>query len=194
MNSAIICGFLDSEPELEYENKRGKKFLRMYLSVPRESGTVDMIPVVCREGKLIDADVLKIIGEVKTRNKDGHLDVYVYAREIAVGNDKEIGTNNININGFFCKDPFFRTTPLGRKICDMLVASNRDHHKSDYIPCICWGSKAEFAGELNVGANVSLSGRFQSREYVKRTDEGEETRIAYEVSCGGVELLNESEG
>ena len=194
MNSAIICGFLDCEPELEYENKRGKKFLRMYLSVPRESGTVDMIPVVFREDKLVDADVLKIIGEVKTRNKDGHLDVYVYAREIAVGNDKEIGTNNININGFFCKDPFFRTTPLGRKICDMLVASNRDHHKSDYIPCICWGSKAEFAGELNVGANVSLNGRFQSREYVKRTDEGEETRIAYEVSCGGVELLNESEG
>ena len=190
MNSAIICGFLDRDPELEYENTRGKKFFRMYLNVPRESGTVDIIPVVFREDKLVDADVLKMIGEVKTRNKDGHLDVYVYAREIAVGNDKEIGTNNININGFFCKDPFFRTTPLGRKICDMLVASNRDHHKSDYIPCICWGSKAEFAGELNTGANVSLNGRFQSREYVKRTDEGEETRIAYEVSCGGVELLN----
>ena len=194
MNSAIICGFLDREPELEYENKRGKRFLRMRLGVPRESGKADMIPVVFREDKLIDADVLKIIGEVQTKNKDGHLDVYVYAREIAVGNDKEIGTNNININGFFCKGPVFRTTPLGRKICDMLVASNRDHYKSDYIPCICWGSKAEFAGELNVGANVSLSGRFQSREYVKRTNEGEETRTAYEVSCGGVELLNESEG
>ena len=193
MNSAIICGFLDRDPELEYENKRGKKFLRMYLSVPRESGTVDMIPVVCREDKLIDADVLKVTGEVQTKNKDGHLDVYVYAREIAEGHDSEIGTNNININGFFCKDPVFRTTPLGRKICDMLVASNRDHNKSDYIPCICWGSKAKFAGELNVGANVSLNGRFQSREYVKRTNEGEETRTAYEVSCGGVELLNESE-
>ena len=194
MNSAIVCGFLIHEPELEYENKRGKRFLRMCLGVPRESGKADMIPVVCREDKLVDADVLKIIGEVQTKNKDGHLDVYVYAREIAVGHDNEIGINNININGFFCKDPVFRTTPLGRKICDMLVASNRDHHKSDYIPCICWGSKAEFAGELNVGANVSLNGRFQSREYVKRTDDGEETRIAYEVSCGGVELLNESEG
>ena len=190
MNSAIICGFLDREPELEYENKRGKKFLRMYLSVPRESGTVDMIPVVCREDKLIDADVLKISGEVQTKNKDGHVDVYVCAREIGVGNDNEIGTNNININGFFCKDPVFRTTTLGKRICDMMVASNRDHHKSDYIPCICWGSKAKFAGELNAGANVSLNGRFQSREYVKRTDDGEETRIAYEVSCGSVELLN----
>ena len=194
MNSAIVCGFLTPEPELEYATKRGKRFLRMYLGVPRKSGTVDMIPVVFREDKLVDADVLKIIGEVHTKNKDGHLDVYIYAREIAAGSDKEIGTNNININGFFCKDPVFRTTPLGRKICDMLIASNRDHYKSDYIPCICWGSKAEFAGELNVGANVSLSGRFQSREYVKRTNEGEETRIAYEVSCGGVELLNESEG
>lgn len=194
MNSAIVCGFLIHEPELEYENKRGKKFLRMCLGVPRESGKADMIPVVFREDKLIDADVLKISGEVQTKNKDGHLDVYVYAREIAAGSDNEIGTNSININGFFCKDPVFRTTPLGRKICDMLIASNRDHYKSDYIPCICWGSKAEFAGELNVGANVSLNGRFQSREYVKRTDEGEETRIAYEVSCGGVELLNESEG
>ena len=194
MNSAIICGFLDRDPELEYENKRGKRFLRMCLGVPRESGKADMIPVVCREDKLVDADVLKVIGEAQTKNKDGHLDVYVYAREIAVWHDNEIGINNININGFFCKNPVFRTTPLGRKICDMLVASNRDHHKSDYIPCICWGSKAEFAGELNVGANVSLNGRFQSREYVKRTDEGEETRIAYEVSCGGVELLNESEG
>ena len=193
MNSAIVCGFLIHEPELEYENKRGKRFLRMCLGVPRESGKADMIPVVFREDKLIDADVLKATGEVQTKNKDGHLDVYVYAREIADGHDSEIGTNNININGFFCKDPVFRTTPLGRKICDMLVASNRDHNKSDYIPCICWGSKAEFAGELNVGANVSLSGRFQSREYVKRTNEGEETRTAYEVSCGGVELLNESE-
>ena len=193
MNSAIVCGFLIHEPELEYENKRGKRFLRMCLGVPRESGKADMIPVVFREDKLIDADVLKVTGEVHTKNKDGHLDVYVYAREIAVGNDKEIGTNNININGFFCKNPVFRTTPLGRKICDILVASNRDHYKSDYIPCICWGSKAEFAGELIVGANVSLSGRFQSREYVKHTDDGEETRIAYEVSCGGVELLNESE-
>ena len=190
MNSAIICGFLDRDPELEYENKRGKKFLRMYLSVPRESGTVDMIPVVCREDKLIDADVLKISGEVQTKNKDGHLDVYVYAREIGAANDNEIGTNIININGFFCKEPVFRTTPLGKRICDMMVASNRDHHKSDYIPCICWGSKAKFAGELNTGANVSLNGRLQSREYVKHTDEGEETRIAYEVSCGGVELLN----
>ena len=193
MNSAIVCGFLIHEPELEYENKRGKRFLRMCLGVPRESGKADMIPVVFREDKLIDADVLKVTGEVHTKNKDGHLDVYVYEREIAVGNDKEIGTNNININGFFCKNPVFRTTPLGRKICDILVASNRDHYKSDYIPCICWGSKAEFAGELIVGANVSLSGRFQSREYVKHTDDGEETRIAYEVSCGGVELLNESE-
>lgn len=189
MNSAIVCGFLDCEPGLEYENKRGKKFLRMYLIVPRKSGTADMIPVVCREDKLIDADVLKITGEVRTKNKDGHLDVYVYAREIGAGNDNEIGTNNININGFFCKGPVFRTTPLGKRICDMLVASNRDNHKSDYIPCICWGSKAKFAGELNVGANVLLSGRFQSREYVKHTDEGEETRIAYEISCGGVELL-----
>ena len=194
MNSAIVCGFLIHEPELEYENKRGKKFLRMYLSVPRESGTVDMIPVVSREDKLVDADVLKISGEVHTKNKDGHVDVYVYAREIGAGNDDEIGTNNININGFFCKGPVFRTPPLGKRICDTMVASDRDYHKSDYIPCICWGSKAEFAGELNVGANVSLSGRFQSREYVKRTDEGEETRTAYEVSCGGVELLNESEG
>ena len=104
MNSAIVCGFLDRDPEFEYENKHGKKFLRMYLSVPRESGTVDMVPVVCREDKLIDADVLKIIGEVQTKNKDGHLDVYVYAREIAAGSDNEIGTNSININGFFCKD------------------------------------------------------------------------------------------
>lgn len=192
MNSAIVCGFLDCEPELEYENKRGKKFLRMYLSVPRKSGTADMIPVVYREDKLIDADVLKIIGEVRTRNKDGHLDVYVYAREIGAGNDNEIGINNININGFFCKGPVFRTTPLGKKICGMIVASDRDHHKSDYIPCICWGSNAKFAGELNTGANVSLNGRFQSREYVKHTDEGEETRIAYEVSCVGVELFNKS--
>ena len=194
MNSAIVCGFLIHEPELEYENKRGKRLLRMYLGVPRESGTVDMIPVVCREDKLVDADVLKVIGEVQTRNDDGHLDVYVYAREIAEGHDNEIGINNININGFFCKNPVFRATPLGRKICDMLVASNRDHYKSDCIPCICWGSKAEFAGELNVGANVSLNGRFQSREYVKRTDEGEEIRTAYEISCGCVELLSEREG
>ena len=193
MNSAIVCGFLIHEPELEYENKRGKRFLRMCLGVPRESGKADMIPVVFREDKLVDADVLKIIGEVQTKNKDGHLDVYVYAREIGAGNDNEIGTNNININGFFCKDPVFRTTTLGKRICDMMVASDRCHNKSDYIPCICWGSNAEFAGELNVGANVSLNGRFQSREYVKRTNEGEETRIAYEVSCGGVELLNESE-
>lgn len=99
--------------------------------------------------------------------------------------------NEIILNGFICKPPVYRTTPFGREIADILLAVNRSHNKSDYIPCIAWGRNAKYAGTLSVGDNITVSGRIQSREYQKRlSDEETVTKTAYEVSVSKIEKIN----
>ena len=112
----------------------------------------------------------------------------VFVREIErVVNDYD-EENEIEIDGFVCKDPVYRKTPLGREIADVLIAVNRSYGKSDYIPCICWGRNAVYASGLPVGAHLKLMGRIQSRNYTKRYPDGtEETRTAYEVSVSKIE-------
>ena len=99
-------------------------------------------------------------------------------------------SNQILLDGYICKDPIYRKTPLGREIADLLVAVNRSYGKSDYIPCICWGRNARFAARFEVGVHVQIWGRIQSREYVKRLNEDEvEKRTAYEVSVSKIEYM-----
>ena len=107
-----------------------------------------------------------------------------------LGEDEECSNDNkISLDGYICKTPFYRTTPLGREICDLLVAVNRPYGKSDYIPCICWGRNARYVGNLNVGERCVIEGRIQSRQYVKKLyDGGSEDRIAYEVSVSKLEV------
>ena len=119
----------------------------------------------------------------------------VFVREIEFVEDSEeveedIKSNQIYLDGYICKEPIYRKTPLGREIADLLVAVNRSYGKSDYIPCICWGRNARFASGFEVGGHVQVWGRIQSREYVKKINEDEiEKRIAYEVSVSKIDFL-----
>ena len=106
--------------------------------------------------------------------------------------DDSIPVNQISLDGYICKPPVYRKTPLGREIADLLLAVNRPYGKSDYIPCICWGRNARFASGFEVGEHVQVLGRIQSRDYVKKLSETEtETRTAYEVSVSKLECIEE---
>lgn len=179
----------------------GEGFYMMDVSVQRLSDSTDTIPVMISE-RLIDVtrdymgEYIQIYGQFRSYNrheeKKNRLVLSVFAREISFTeeeNDK-IKSNQIFLDGYICKNPVYRRTPLGREIADMLLAVNRPYGKSDYIPCICWGRNARFASGFEVGGHVQIWGRIQSREYVKKhEDESTEKRVAYEVSVSKLEYL-----
>ena len=171
------------------------------LLVKRLSDSFDRIPVMISE-RLIDVtkdyrgEFIQISGQFRSYNrheeKKNRLVLSVFAREavFAEATDDKIKSNQIFLDGFICKPPVYRKTPLGREIADMLVAVNRPYGKSDYIPCISWGRNARFAANFEVGSRVQIWGRIQSREYVKRLeDDRTEKRIAYEVSVSKLEEI-----
>lgn len=177
----------------------GEGFYLMHVSVDRLSQSKDYIPVMVSE-RLIDVTAdyrgLKIAvnGQFRSYNrheeKKNRLILSVFAREIYFIDelDESSKTNQIFLDGFICKTPVYRKTPLGREIADLLLAVNRPYGKSDYIPCICWGRNARYASAFEVGSRCLIWGRIQSREYVKKLSEDEmERRIAYEVSVSKLE-------
>ena len=120
------------------------------------------------------------------------LSVFVREVNLLESEDEIQRPNSIFLDGYICKEPVYRKTPLGREIADLLLAVNRPYGKSDYIPCICWGRNARFAESFAIGGHIQLWGRIQSREYQKKIDENEyEKRIAYEVSVSKMEYLGE---
>jgi primosomal replication protein N len=179
----------------------GEGFYMVDVSVQRLSNSSDIIPVMISD-RLIDVtqdyegEYIQIFGQFRSYNrhdeKKNKLVLSVFARELSFveeDNDK-VKSNQIFLDGYICKTPVYRRTPLGREIADMLLAVNRPYGKSDYIPCICWGRNARFASGFEVGGHVQVWGRIQSREYVKKLeDESTERRIAYEVSVGKLEYL-----
>ena len=137
-----------------------------------------------------------ICGQFRSYNRHeeqkNRLVLSVFAREVTFIEEEPDGarTNNILLDGYICKLPVYRKTPLGREIADLLMAVNRPYGKSDYIPCICWGRNARYASAFEVGGHVLIWGRIQSREYMKRIGENEtEKRIAYEVSVSKLEYI-----
>ena len=173
------------------------------VSVRRLSNSVDTIPVMISE-RLIDVECdyrgefLMVSGQFRSYNRHdeqkNRLVLSVFAREVSFIEEELDGakTNNILLDGYICKLPIYRKTPLGREIADLLLAVNRPYGKSDYIPCICWGRNARFASAFEVGEHVQVLGRIQSREYVKKLSETEtEKRTAYEVSVSKLECLDE---
>ena len=142
-------------------------------------------------------EYIRIGGQFRSYNrheeKKNRLVLSVFAREVEFL-DEEVEnakTNQIFLDGYICKPPVYRKTPLGREIADLLLAVNRPYGKSDYIPCICWGRNARYATTFEIGSHVSVIGRIQSREYVKKLSEDEaERRIAYEVSVCKIEELD----
>ena len=185
----------------------GEGFYMMELKVERLSSSHDIIPVMISE-RLIDVtgdyrgQFLEVQGQFRSYNRHDErknkLVLSVFAREVKfVELDEENmpesnKTNSIYLDGYICKEPIYRKTPLGREIADLLLAVNRPYGKSDYIPCISWGRNARYAGNFKVGERVQVWGRIQSREYMKRIDEvNVEKRIAYEVSVSKLETVTE---
>ena len=188
-----LAGVVENAPEFSYK-VYGEKFYSFNIITSRESGTLDIIPCIISEvdAKEIDAgDEIKVVGEIRTRNlhrEDGkhYLEVRAFIHEVLPYEHND--ENHVEIQGHTCKAVTYRETPLGRKIADIIIASNRElYNKSDYIPCIAWGRNAIRTACMEVGTKVSVVGRFQSREYTKRFPDGtEETRTAYEVSIGKI--------
>lgn len=199
-NQVQIMGEIISDFSFSHE-VYGEGFYMMDISVKRLSDSYDIIPVMISE-RLIDVtqdykgEMIQIFGQFRSYNrheeKKNRLVLSIFAREISFveeENDK-IKSNQIFLDGYICKNPVYRRTPLGREIADMLLAVNRPYGKSDYIPCICWGRNARFASGFEVGGHVQIWGRIQSREYVKRLeDESTQKRVAYEVSVSKLEYL-----
>lgn len=196
-NRAYVAGEVISAPVFSHE-VLGERFYDVVLSVKRLSDRADEIPVTVSDRLMRDVsfDVgsrLGVSGQLRSYNKqaDGRskLVLRVFAREL---DDGESDTpNRIELEGYVCKPPVYRTTPFRREICDMLLAVNRAYNKSDYIPAIAWGRNAKYAGEFAVGDKVAVSGRIQSRTYQKVLPDGStEERVAYEVSVSQLERVD----
>lgn len=199
-NKVKLTGTVVSEPEFSYE-VYGEQFFNLFLEVKRISGVADIVPLTISE-RLFNLEdkctgtVVRVSGQFRSFNKHeenkNRLVLSVFVREIErVVNDYD-EENEIEIDGFVCKDPVYRKTPLGREIADILFAVNRSYGKSDYIPCIVWGRNAVYTSRLPVGTHLKLTGRIQSRGYVKMYEDGtEEQRTAYEVSVSKINVLEE---
>ena len=185
-NEVLLEGIPLTAPEWSHEN-HGVQFHRFSLQVPRLSGTADTLPVVIREQLLPlihPSEPLRFTGQLRSfNNRSGvgnKLVLTLFAQEIQPG--LGVSCNQITLSGSLCKPPVFRRTPLGRSICDLMVAVPRRYGRADYLPVIAWGQLAMQARTLQVGDALTLEGRIQSRSYQKATAEGIEDRIAYEVS------------
>ena len=183
----------------------GEGFYMVDVEVARLSESSDVIPVMVSERLLdVNADYkgrnLCVAGQFRSYNrheeKKNKLVLSVFAREIEFMDtiEESAKTNQIYLDGYICKEPVYRKTPLGREIADLLLAVNRPYGKSDYIPCICWGRTARYVSSFTVGSRCLVWGRIQSREYMKKiSEELTEKRIAYEVSVSKLELADEEE-
>ena len=203
-NQVTVIGEVVSEFTYSHE-VFGEGFYMVELLVKRLSNSCDRIPVMISE-RLIDVtqdcrgEYLMVSGQFRSYNRHeetkNRLVLSVFAREIEFIEEEPDGarTNHILLEGYMCKRPVYRKTPLGREIADILLAVNRAYNKSDYIPSIAWGRNARFAGSLEVGSHLQVSGRVQSREYTKKIGEDEvERRVAYEVSVSKIDLVEDEE-
>ena len=196
-NKVYLRGKIVSEPVFSHE-VFDEKFYEFSIEVPRLSESFDIIPVTISE-RLIDdkialGNVITITGQFRSYNKQtegrSKLVLTVFVREIEE-NDLNTNPNTIELNGFICKEPIFRTTPFKREISDVLLAVNRAYNKSDYIPCIAWGRNARFVSDLQVGEKIGIVGRVQSRNYQKKTDTEIINKTAYEISISSISLVQE---
>ena len=203
-NHLILVGKIISEKTYSHEIY-GEKFYIFNLEVIRLSSTTDIIPITISERLLTDLEIVvgkevKIEGQFRSynsyENERNRLILTVFAKEIEEivktedeEADKDTITNEVILTGYVCKKPIYRQTPFGREIADVLLAVNRAYNKSDYIPCIAWGRNARFCQNMEVGTEVKITGRVQSRSYEKKHDDGTvENRVAYEVSIASMEV------
>ena len=212
-NYITLVGKVTGEKRLSHEIY-GEKFYIFNLEIPRLSGNSDIIPITASERLITDEMLsqdkkLLIKGQFRSynsfENQKNKLILTVFAKDIREVEENEENdenemvkkdtiTNEVVLNGYVCKKPIYRQTPFGREIADILLAVNRAYNKSDYIPCIAWGRNARFCQNIEVGAEVKIVGRVQSRTYEKKFEDGtSETRVAYEVSVGSLEVINQED-
>ena len=193
-NQILLRGTLASLPEFSHEN-HGRKFYRFYLDVPRLSGAVDTLPIVTELGvlELLDlsgGEMLSITGQIRSHNIhiEGrrHLLIFVFASSVITEDGEPI--NDVILEGPICREPTYRRTPLGREICDVMLAVPRAFKRADYLPCILWGRIAQEASQCHTRDKIRIYGRLQSRVYTKLTENGAEERIAYEISALSAEI------
>lgn len=198
-NRAEVIGIVSDEPKISHEIY-GEKFFIFTLNIPRLSGTSDNVKIMVSDRLITDVpisvgDVIEVDGQFRSyndyENGDNRLVLTVFARDIRqAGEDGEKNPNSLYLNGFICKTPVYRTTPFGREITDLLLAVNRSYNKSDYIPVIAWGRNARYCKNINVGDNIKVWGRIQSRIYQKHISEEEVIeKTAYEVSVSRMEMV-----
>ena len=193
-NQIHLRGNLLSLPEFSHEN-HGRRFFRFYLEVPRLSGTVDILPVIAEEAVLNSFDLsagemLAVTGQIRSHNVSTetrrHLLVFVFASSIVAEDGEPI--NEVILEGPICREPTYRRTPLGREICDVMLAVPRAFRRADYLPCILWGRTAQEASQCHTRDRIRILGRLQSRIYTKITENGAEERTAYEISALTAEI------
>ena len=209
-NHLVLVGKVTSDKRFSHEIY-GEKFYIFDLEVPRLSGNADIIPITISE-RLLEAETLdigkKVIIEGQFRsynsyqNERNKLVLTVFAKDVKfvenqdeeIQASKDFVSNEVILNGYICKKPIYRQTPFGREIADLLLAVNRAYNKSDYIPCIAWGRNARFCENIEVGTEVRIVGRVQSRTYEKKYEDGtSETKIAYEVSISSLEIVKKDD-
>ncbi len=197
VNQITLRGSLHSLPVFSHEN-HGKRFFRFLLEVPRLSGTVDLLPVIVQEQILNEIDLsggemLTVTGQIRSHNTrtEGirHLMIFVFAGTIVAEDGP--AENHVILEGPLCKEPIYRTTPLGREICDVMLAVPRAFRRADYLPCILWGRTAQEIASCHTSDCIRVCGRLQSRVYTKQTDNGTIERTAYEISALSADILDE---
>lgn len=197
VNQITVRGELTELPALSHEN-HGKRFYRFFLDIPRLSGTSDILPVIAEERVLLDMDLsggemLTVTGQIRSHNiRSGgsrHLLIFIFASSVVAEDGPSC--NDLILEGPLCKEPIYRRTPLGREICDAMLAVPRSFRRADYLPCIFWGRTAEELSLCHTGDIIRIEGRLQSRSYTKRTDAGTEDRIAYEVSALTAQIVEQ---
>ena len=212
-NHLVLVGKVTSDKTYSHEIY-GEKFYIFDLEVPRLSSAVDIIPITVSERLLTDLNLeigtkLSIEGQFRSynsyQNERNKLILTVFAKDIVEIKDepkiedseeekKDVVTNEVTLSGYVCKKPIYRQTPFDREISDLLLAVNRAYNKSDYIPCIAWGRNARFCQNMEVGTEVKIIGRVQSRKYEKKFEDGtSETRVAYEVSISSMEIIDKKD-
>ena len=211
-NHLVLVGKVSSEKTFSHEIY-GEKFYMFDLEVPRLSKAVDVIPITVSERLLTNVELelgklLAIEGQFRSynsyENERNRLILTVFAKDITEVEEKEeneenedekpVVSNEVSLVGYVCKKPIYRQTPFDREIADILLAVNRAYNKSDYIPCIAWGRNARFCQNIEVGTEVKILGRVQSRKYEKKFEDGRvETRVAYEVSVSSMEIIEKKD-
>ena len=194
-NSITLRGSLLELPEFSHEN-HGKRFFRFLLEVPRLSGAVDTLPVIAEESLLGQVDpsggeYLTVTGQIRSHNSrtetTRRLLIFVFADSIVAGDGEPI--NDCVLEGPLCREPTYRRTPLGREICDVMLAVPRAFRRADYLPCILWGRTAQEISACHTRDVIRICGRLQSRAYTKLTEHGPQERTAYEISALTAEIL-----